>query len=70
VDNWRKSSHSSEGDGNACVETANSPTQVAVRDTKAPARATLTFPAGAFTLFVEALKSPYSTVTDFARFRG
>ncbi|MGI3201983.1 DUF397 domain-containing protein [Streptomyces sp. GLT-R25] len=41
-DNWRKSSHSSEGDGNACVETANSPTQVAVRETKAPARATLT----------------------------
>ncbi|MEV4034548.1 DUF397 domain-containing protein [Streptomyces umbrinus] len=68
--NWRKSSHSSEGDGNARVETANSPTQVAVRDTKAPARATITFPAGAFTLFVEALKSPYSTVTDFARFRG
>ncbi|WP_373310883.1 DUF397 domain-containing protein [Streptomyces umbrinus] len=40
--NWRKSYHSSEGDGNACVETANSPTQVAVRETKAPARATLT----------------------------
>lgn len=35
-----------------------------------PARATLTFPAGAFTPFIEALKSPYSTVTDFARFRG
>ncbi|MGA5503403.1 DUF397 domain-containing protein [Streptomyces umbrinus] len=42
VDNWRQSSYSGERDGNACVETANSPTQVAVRETKAPARATLT----------------------------
>ncbi|MFI1356950.1 DUF397 domain-containing protein [Streptomyces sp. NPDC020898] len=70
MDNWRKSSYSGEGDGNACVEIANSPTQVAVRDTKAPARATLTFPTGAFTPFINALKSPHSTVTDFARFRG
>ncbi|WP_435852113.1 DUF397 domain-containing protein [Streptomyces rubradiris] len=33
-------------------------TRVAVRDSKAPARATLTFPAEAFALFVEALKAP------------
>ncbi|MGW8063664.1 DUF397 domain-containing protein [Streptomyces ziwulingensis] len=69
-DNWRKSSHSGAGDGNSCVEIAHSPTHVAVRDSKTPARATLTFPAGTFTTFVDALKPPHSTVTDFARFRG
>ena len=75
-DNWRKSSYSGEGDGNECVEIANSPAHVSIRDSKAPARATLAFPAGAFTPFVEALKPPHSThpthstVTDFARFRG
>ncbi|MGW3934277.1 DUF397 domain-containing protein [Streptomyces phaeochromogenes] len=68
--NWRKSSYSDGDDGNDCVEIATSPTHIAVRDSKAPARATLTFPAGAFTSFIDALKSPYSTVTDFARFRG
>lgn len=56
MDNWRKSSYSGPDDGNACVEIANSPTHTAVRDSKAPARATLTFPAGAFTAFIEALK--------------
>ncbi|MEU2599743.1 DUF397 domain-containing protein [Streptomyces hirsutus] len=55
--NWRKSSHSGPDDGNECVEIANSPTRVAVRDSKAPARATLTFPATAFAPFLEALKS-------------
>jgi len=39
------------------------------RHSKAPADRTLTFPTGAFTTFVEALKA-HSTVTDFARFRG
>ncbi|MFH9816847.1 DUF397 domain-containing protein [Streptomyces sp. NPDC017230] len=68
-DNWRKSSYSGAGDGNSCVEIAHSPTHFAVRDSKAPARAVLTFPAGAFAPFVEALKA-HSTVTDFARFRG
>ncbi|WP_189145508.1 DUF397 domain-containing protein [Streptomyces lacrimifluminis] len=57
-DNWRKSSYSGSGDGNACVEIANTPTRIAVRDSKTPARATLTFPVGAFAPFVEALKSP------------
>ena len=70
MDNWRKSSYSGEGDGNECVEIANTLTHFAVRDTKAPARATLTFPTGAFTPFIEGPKSPHSTVTDFARFRG
>ncbi|MGW3142223.1 DUF397 domain-containing protein [Streptomyces sp. NPDC001139] len=57
MDNWRKSSHSGEGDGNDCVEIAPTPTHTAVRDSKAPARATLTFPAPAFSTFLEALKS-------------
>ena len=56
MDNWRKSSYSGPDDGNDCVEIANSPTHIAVRDSKAPARATLTFPAGAFTPFIESLK--------------
>ncbi|MFD7438099.1 DUF397 domain-containing protein [Streptomyces sp. NPDC059861] len=54
-DNWRKSSYSGEGDGNACVEIANSPTQVAIRDSKSPT-ATLTVPTEAFSTFVKALK--------------
>lgn len=53
---WRKSSYSGGGDGNACVELARTPTLTAVRDSKAPARATLTFPAAAFGPFIEALK--------------
>ncbi|MER8005592.1 DUF397 domain-containing protein [Streptomyces sp. NPDC094149] len=57
MDNWRKSSYSGEGDGNDCVEIATTPTHTAVRDSKTPARATLTFPTPAFTTFLEALKS-------------
>ncbi|WP_405950009.1 DUF397 domain-containing protein [Streptomyces prunicolor] len=70
---WRRSSYSGPGDGNECVEIANSRTHVAIRDSKTPARATLTFPTGAFIPFIAALKpthSAHSTVTDFARFRG
>ncbi|MFJ6564864.1 DUF397 domain-containing protein [Streptomyces sp. NPDC091412] len=55
--NWRKSSYSGGGEGNNCVEIANSPTHIAIRDSKTPTMATLTFPAGAFTAFVKALKS-------------
>ncbi|MFE2097841.1 DUF397 domain-containing protein [Streptomyces sp. NPDC059468] len=58
MDNWRKSSYSGPGDGNECVEIANSPSHVGVRDTKAPTRATLIFPTEAFTPFIEALKAP------------
>jgi len=57
MDTWRKSSYSGEGDGNDCVELASTPTHIALRDSKAPSRATLTFPAPAFTTFLEALKS-------------
>ncbi|MFC8389529.1 DUF397 domain-containing protein [Streptomyces sp. NPDC057238] len=69
MDTWRKSSYSGPGDGNECVEIATRPTHTAIRDSKAPARATLTFPAGAFAAFLDGVKT-YSTVTDFARFRG
>ncbi|GAA4819933.1 DUF397 domain-containing protein [Streptomyces ziwulingensis] len=69
--NWRTSSYSGAGDGNSCVEIADTPTHVAVRDSKNPAYATLAFPATAFAPFLSALKPPaHSTVTDFARFRG
>ncbi|MFI2375030.1 DUF397 domain-containing protein [Streptomyces sp. NPDC018964] len=57
MDNWRKSSYSGPDDGNECVEIADTPTRVSIRDSKAPARATLTFPTEAFTTFVEALKT-------------
>ncbi|MFI2423567.1 MULTISPECIES: DUF397 domain-containing protein [unclassified Streptomyces] len=57
MDNWRKSSYSGPDDGNECVEIADTPTRVGIRDSKAPARATLTFPTEAFTTFVEALKA-------------
>ncbi|MEU1161826.1 DUF397 domain-containing protein [Streptomyces sp. NPDC005921] len=57
MDTWRKSSYSGEGDGNECVEIATTPTHTAVRDSKAPTRATLTFPTPAFTPFLEAFKS-------------
>ena len=67
--NWRKSSYSGPGDGNDCVEIADSPTHVSIRDSKAPVRATLCFPSGAFATFIEALKT-HSPVTDFAKFRG
>ncbi|MEV0904007.1 DUF397 domain-containing protein [Streptomyces hokutonensis] len=54
MDNWRKSSYSGPGDGNECVEIANSPTHthISIRDSKAPTRATLTFPAVAFAAFL------------------
>ncbi|GGZ78869.1 DUF397 domain-containing protein [Streptomyces echinoruber] len=55
-ENWRKSSYSGGGDGNNCVEIAHSSTHVAIRDSKIPHRATLTFPTTAFASFIEALK--------------
>ncbi|MER7485346.1 DUF397 domain-containing protein [Streptomyces sp. NPDC126497] len=69
MNNWRKPSCSGPGDGNDCVEIASTPARVGVRDSKAPAGATLAFPAGALSAFPDGGKS-YSTVTDFARFRG
>jgi hypothetical protein len=55
-DNWRKSSYSGSGDGNACVEIADRRPRIAVRDSKDPARAVLTFPAPVFAAFLDALK--------------
>ncbi|MFC8428776.1 DUF397 domain-containing protein [Streptomyces sp. NPDC057253] len=55
---WKRSSFTAGGDGNACVEIATRPTHIAIRDSKAPTRATLTFPPGTFTAFLESLKSP------------
>ncbi|MET7481422.1 DUF397 domain-containing protein [Streptomyces sp. NPDC005648] len=57
---WQKSSFSGGGQGDACVEVAHLDDHIAVRDSKAPASATLTFPAAAFTPFVEALKGSAS----------
>jgi len=54
-DNWRKSSYSGPGDGDSCVEIANHLTRIAIRDSKAPDRATLTFRGEAFTAFIHRL---------------
>ncbi|KOV28298.1 hypothetical protein ADK58_12010 [Streptomyces sp. XY152] len=55
--------------GSAGAPPVNGGHASAARDSKAPAGATLTFPAGAFAAFLDGVKG-YSTVTDFARFRG
>ncbi|MFE9440314.1 DUF397 domain-containing protein [Streptomyces sp. NPDC006602] len=54
--NWRKSTYSSGGEGDTCVEIAEDPTRIAIRDSKAPARATLSFPTPAFTALIDHLK--------------
>ncbi|MEU8970162.1 DUF397 domain-containing protein [Streptomyces monashensis] len=53
---WQKSSFSGGDEGDACVEVAHQHTHIAVRDSKAPARATLALPPTAFTSFINALK--------------
>ncbi|QIJ62765.1 DUF397 domain-containing protein [Streptomyces sp. JB150] len=57
--NWRKSSYSGGGEGNACVEIATTPTHIAIRDSKTPAAAHLTFPTTAFAPFLAALKEQH-----------
>ncbi|MFJ9627739.1 DUF397 domain-containing protein [Streptomyces sp. NPDC091280] len=54
-DNWRKSSYSGSGDGNACVEIAHRHPRIVLRDSKIPTHATLTFPAEVFTAFINRL---------------
>ena len=54
---WRKSSYSGGGEGNDCVEVALDHPHTAVRDSKTPTRAVLTFPAPAFTAFLRALQA-------------
>lgn len=44
--NWRKSAFSGGAEGNACVEIAELPTRIAVRDSKNPGHGTLSFPTG------------------------
>jgi hypothetical protein len=56
-DNWRKSSYSGGGQGDACMEIADRRTHIAVRDTKAPTRTTLSITTPAFAAFVNALKT-------------
>ncbi|MFB7494667.1 DUF397 domain-containing protein [Streptomyces sp. NPDC056161] len=59
--NWRKSTYSDGGEGDTCVEIATLLTRVAVRDSKAPTRATLSFPAASFTALIDHLKEhPWS----------
>ncbi|MET8944200.1 DUF397 domain-containing protein [Streptomyces sp. NPDC004542] len=71
LNTWQKSSYSGGGQGDACVAVARRRTHIAVRDSKAPARAPLSVPTGAFTSFIEALKGDtYSTVVDFSLPRG
>ncbi|MFQ6147669.1 DUF397 domain-containing protein [Streptomyces seoulensis] len=53
---WRKSTYSGGGDGDACVEIAALPAHVAIRDSKAPARALLSVPAASFAVFIESIK--------------
>ncbi|MEU1693819.1 DUF397 domain-containing protein [Streptomyces hirsutus] len=53
---WRKSSYSGGGEGDTCVEIAESYPRTAVRDSKTPARAVLSVPALSFVAFVEHVK--------------
>nr|BFD83629.1 DUF397 domain-containing protein [Streptomyces sp. Xyl84] len=53
---WRKSTYSGGGDGDTCVEIAALPTRIAIRDSKAPTRATLSVPEPSFAAFIEAVK--------------
>ncbi|WP_320782169.1 DUF397 domain-containing protein [Streptomyces sp. CRN 30] len=54
---WKKSSYSGGGDGNACVEIADLGVHIAVRDSKIPARAALTFRGSSFTAFLHSLET-------------
>ncbi|MGW6907105.1 DUF397 domain-containing protein [Streptomyces sp. NPDC054940] len=54
--NWRKSTYSDGGEGDTCVEIAELPTHIAIRDSKTPTRATLSFPTPAFTALIDHLK--------------
>ncbi|MDT6986005.1 DUF397 domain-containing protein [Streptomyces lusitanus] len=56
MENWRKSSYSGPGDGDSCVEIARRPAHIAIRDSKVPDGATLSFPASMFAAFLAGLK--------------
>ncbi|MFF7748014.1 DUF397 domain-containing protein [Streptomyces sp. NPDC007971] len=57
-DTWQKSSYSGGGEGNNCVEIADSRTHISIRDSKTPSAGILAFPPEAFAPFIEALKHP------------
>jgi hypothetical protein len=57
---WQKSSYSGGGQGDACVEIAYGHDHVAIRDSKDPAKGTLSLPATSFTTFINALKASTS----------
>ncbi|MFB8777322.1 DUF397 domain-containing protein [Streptomyces broussonetiae] len=59
--NWRKSTYSDGGEGDTCVEIAELPSAISIRDSKTPTRATLTFPAPSFSAFVAHLKEGADT---------
>lgn len=52
---WRKSSYSGASGNGDCVEVALTPVSAAVRDTKTPATAPLTFPAAAWRALIASL---------------
>ncbi|GHB55946.1 hypothetical protein GCM10010377_53840 [Streptomyces viridiviolaceus] len=60
---WRKSTYSGGGEGDTCVEVATLPSRIAIRDSKAPTQAALSFPTETFANFIAALKAdtPRST---------
>ncbi|MFF8730394.1 DUF397 domain-containing protein [Streptomyces sp. NPDC015171] len=66
ADTWRRSSFSGGGQGDACVEVAARRTRISVRDSKAPDRATLTFPASAFVAFLDALRADSRSIGSTA----
>lgn len=49
--NWRKSSYSGDQGGN-CVEIAEAPATIAIRDSKTPTGPILTLDPAAFTTFI------------------
>ncbi|MEU4655710.1 DUF397 domain-containing protein [Streptomyces sp. NPDC023723] len=59
--NWRKSTYSDGGDGDTCVEIAALAARISVRDSKVPARASLSFHTSAFTAFIESVKQGRKT---------
>ena len=55
MDDWRKSTYS-DGNGGACVEVADGPDAVMVRDTTDRGGTTLSIPADAWQRFAASLK--------------
>jgi hypothetical protein len=54
---WRKSSRSNDGGDGDCVEVAELPGWIALRDSKNPAGAVLAFPRGSWRAFLSGIRS-------------